>query len=715
MRRRLRPLVTGSSAGIVLALLCCAVAPTVAEAKPSPAVLQLQLVPPIENVVVRADGNVARSNANGVVRLPVDDFSGLDSRVEIRDQQVEDGLRVSFDRTAGAYDSGANGDPVQVGLVTFRPVSWTFQAKGEPVAPTDVTSLTIRNSIGEERTYQGGALVKSHWVQASRTQRYTTGLVSKDLVYSVTEALVDGSNVVSGGLNTFEPTRSQVWTIQLLYYDNPFTSGDLLFGGVVGQGVLLTLPDDSEVRIPFDENGVADPGPLPRGAYEVKVYGSGVSFTSPISLSRDQTDPVVLRVISPLDIIVVVGSVLMLAVGLVLLGRPPKRWRRRSPTELALPVVAAGALLTMVGLVAAPAPHARAADSPRRDIVATSAEQPIPVLAYYYIWFNTTSWNRAKIDYPLLGRYSSADPVIMRRHIEMAKSVGIDGFLVSWKNTPDLNARLATLTRVARKENFQLGIVYQGLDFAREPLPNAQVKLDLQLFAEDYAKDPVYKIFRQPVVIWTGSYLQSPSDIAEVVGPVSDRLLVLGSAKTVEDYEASADILDGNAYYWSSVDPSMEGYEEKLVDMGQAIHRSGDLWIAPLSPGFDARLVGGTREIPRNGGQTLRAEFNAAIVSEPDALGVISWNEFSENSHIEPSERYGDQSLLTLGDILGTRPPQGVPLDSSSSFSRQSGMTTFGALTIMLFVMAVISITAALVRRRSPPRDEGAGQGDGVA
>ncbi|HUV40016.1 MAG TPA: hypothetical protein VMY39_10400, partial [Planctomycetota bacterium] len=505
MRRRLKPLVWGGSAGVALALLCCAVAPSVAEAKPSSAVLKLQLVPAIENVVVRADGNVARSNAKGLVRLPVNNFTGLDNRVEIRDQQVEDGLRVSFDRTAGDYDSGANGDAVQVGLITSRPVSWTFQAKGEPVAPTDVASLTMKNSIGEQRTYEGAALVKSHWVQASRTQRYTTGLVSKDLVYSVTEALVDGSNVVSGGLNTFQPTLSQSWTIQLLYYDSPFTSGDLLFGGVVGQGVLLTLPDQTEVKIPFDDNGVADPGPLPRGAYEVKVYGGGISFTSPISLSRDQAEPVVLRVISPLDIVVVFGSLVLLAVGLVLLGRPPKRWRR-DQDELTLPLVAVATLLVIFGLIAAPAPDAQAAGPPRNDTLGTPAEQPIPVLAYYYIWFNTTSWDRAKIDYPLLGRYSSADPVIMRKHIEMAKSVGIDGFLVSWKNTPELNARLATLTRVARKEQFHLGIVYQGLDFSRQPLPNAQVRLDLQLFADDYAKDPVYKIFRQPVVIWTGSY-----------------------------------------------------------------------------------------------------------------------------------------------------------------------------------------------------------------
>src|SRR5215470_3642156 len=46
---------------------------------------------------------------------------------------------------------------------------------------------------------------------------------------------------------------------------------------------------------------------------------------------------------------------------------------------------------------------------------------PIPFFAYYYIWFDVTSWGRAKKDYPLLGRYSSDDAQIMRQHIQWAK------------------------------------------------------------------------------------------------------------------------------------------------------------------------------------------------------------------------------------------------------------------------------------------------------
>jgi hypothetical protein len=91
------------------------------------------------------------------------------------------------------------------------------------------------------------------------------------------------------------------------------------------------------------------------------------------------------------------------------------------------------------------------------------------VLAYYYIWYNASSWNRAKSDYPLIGRYSSDETVVMRQHVLWAKAVGIDGFIVSWKSTDVLNSRLEKLIDIAAEEEFKLAIIYQGLDFDREP------------------------------------------------------------------------------------------------------------------------------------------------------------------------------------------------------------------------------------------------------
>jgi hypothetical protein len=49
--------------------------------------------------------------------------------------------------------------------------------------------------------------------------------------------------------------------------------------------------------------------------------------------------------------------------------------------------------------------------------------------------------------------------------------------------------------------------------------------------------------------------------------------------------------------------------------------------------------------VDRKDGQTLRIEYAVAVQSSLDALGLVSWNEFSENSCVEPSEIFGIRYL----------------------------------------------------------------------
>jgi len=296
-----------------------------------------------------------------------------------------------------------------------------------------------------------------------------------------------------------------------------------------------------------------------------------------------------------------------------------------------------------------------------------AAAPAIPLLAFYYIWFDPGSWDRAKIDYPQLGHYSSDDPGVMRQHIDWAKSAGIDGFIVSWKETPTNDRRLRLLMGVAKQANFKLAMIYQGLDFNRNPLPASQIAADFVTFRDQYAADPVFfRLGGKPLTIWSGTWAFSHTDVASVTGPVRGSMLVLNTEKSEADYRRIADVTDGDAYYWSSVDPQTNpGYPSKLADMGSAIHQNHQYWIAPFAPGFDARLVGGTSTVDRRDGQTLRTEYAAAVRSSPDVLGLISWNEFSENSYVEPSVRYGTRFLDVLRELRDTSPP--VPSSAADS------------------------------------------------
>jgi hypothetical protein len=354
----------------------------------------------------------------------------------------------------------------------------------------------------------------------------------------------------------------------------------------------------------------------------------------------------------------------------------------------------------MAGGLAAPGLRASSASTP--------AANPIPALAYYYIWYTPTSWQRAKRDLPLLGPYSSDQASVMRQHVRWAKQAGIDGFIVSWKSTPSLDRRLGRLVDIADAEHFKLALIYEGLDFERRPLPAGRVATDLQLFADRYARNPAFRLFgRKPVVIWSGTWKFSTAEIAAVTRQVRGRLRVLASEKNVAGYLRVAPHVDGDAYYWSSVDLTTPGYPGKLKQMGSAVHAHQGLWIAPAAPGFDGRLLGGSRVVPRRNGATLRREFAGALTSSPDAVGLISWNEFSENSQIEPSRAYGHRYLRVVANMLGARAPE-IP-DFNSDQQPAHG-TSYG-LPLLVGIGALCLAGGVVLfywRRRRPPTDPGA-------
>ncbi|HEY0167428.1 MAG TPA: endo-1,3-alpha-glucanase family glycosylhydrolase [Jatrophihabitans sp.] len=353
------------------------------------------------------------------------------------------------------------------------------------------------------------------------------------------------------------------------------------------------------------------------------------------------------------------GALLSLAVSL---GQAPVSEAGPAPARLAATAAPK--------VTATTAPKVTATTAPAPKVTATTAPASVPpLLAYYYQWFVPNSWDRAKTDLPALGLYSSEDPWVMRKHIQQAKAAGITGFIVSWKDTTTNTRRLRTLMTVAAQEHFSLSMIYQGLDFYRNPLPVAKVAADFVTFAKEFASNPVFlRLGGKPLSIFSGTWAYSHADVARVTSAVRPGLLVLSTEKSVAGYRRLADVTDGDAYYWSSVNPATNPtYGTKLKEMSAAVHADGKYWIAPFAPGFDARLVGGMKEVPRNDGSTLRTEYATALRSSPDALGLISWNEFSENTHVEPSKKYGDRYLEVLAELRNTRPPEPVTAVDSSA------------------------------------------------
>ena len=71
------------------------------------------------------------------------------------------------------------------------------------------------------------------------------------------------------------------------------------------------------------------------------------------------------------------------------------------------------------------------------------------------------------------------------------------------------------------------------------------------------------------------------------------------------------------------------------------------IWAATIQPGYDERLIPGRRGVfkERDNGAFYCSTFEAALNSNSDWVFIPSWNEWLENTYIEPSQLYGNQYL----------------------------------------------------------------------
>jgi hypothetical protein len=640
-------LVSGILIGWVTVRRALAVTAVLVAASVAPAAAQtpdtIQTVPPVPGMRFALNGVEFQADAAGRAHPPRAPGGSL----TVMTTEIRPGVRARFDRWYAGRSVAAVNLEYRVG---FRFVDLS----GHRVDPRAVTSLTLAGSNGRRRVFRGS---KPRWLTGNRVIPESGGRKSTAVSYAAQRALVGGSSVVHKGQQRFFPAESRRLQLRLLLFSARFEVRDALLGFPIGSAVLLEYPNGRVLREALGAAGELTLKSLPRGDYRVSVDALGISSSRPIALSGDQD--VRLQVISWLDIAIVLLGLLSIAMALLYIRRPSRR----------------AAALTAALVVLSIAPSAAA------------ATRPDPLFAYYYIWFNAGSWNRAKIDYPLLGRYSSDDRGVMERHVAWAKHAGIDGFIVSWKSTPVLNRRLERLIEVANAQGFKLLVIYQGLDFHREPLPASRVRADLDLFIKRFAADPAFDAFGKPLVIWSGTPKFARAELGEVTGPRRGALHILASERNLKGYRRVAPVVDGNAYYWASVNPrTYPGQAAKLAQMGDAVHARRGIWIPSAAPGFDARAVGGTSVVERRGGATLRAELDAAASSSPDAIGLISWNEFSENTHIEPSRGHGSRYLRLVGDVRGAKLPELREFDSSEPAATDVsyGVPLLGGLALFI-------------------------------
>jgi hypothetical protein len=304
MRRRL-------SVGLALAAAALAILPATGQARRAP--YEFSTVPKLSHVKLTILGKVYYTDSKGrfQIKLPTVGTKEIPEAVIPSTKRLGPGHVAKFDRWYG---------PEVMTFDDFYRMKFSFRDLSDKVVDPDlVTEMTLKSRTGVRTPVKQG---ESVWLQGSRVVPFTGELVSKDIDYQVERALVDGTNVVNRAQQRFAPSKTQDLNVQLLFYSLKVVTKDALLGFPIGSAVDLKYPSGRTVRHPLEDGQVVLPS-LPRGTYDLKVAASGISFTRPVSVSRNQE--VELKVISYLDIILAFGAMISIAVGLLLARRPDLR------------------------------------------------------------------------------------------------------------------------------------------------------------------------------------------------------------------------------------------------------------------------------------------------------------------------------------------------------------------------------------------------------
>lgn len=310
-------------------------------------------------------------------------------------------------------------------------------------------------------------------------------------------------------------------------------------------------------------------------------------------------------------------------------------------------------------------------------VAAAPTPAPLTVGAYYYPWYEAAQWARGTMRTPALGGYDSRDPETIAAHYGWARRYGVDVFLTSWLgpgSAGDLTLRDHLLPSPARGRT-RIAILYESilrLGLTENRIVFGERERDILLrdfdyLAETYFRHPAYyRIGGRPVVvlyvsrIFRGAYAEAISALREHVRATWGIELYLIGDEVDWDLGPSRarirlyDAITGYILY-SRTQPQT-GFLGLVEARYRAFRRVAAERRVAFVPGA----------LPRYDDRGFRPEEGHYVLSEPrlferglslagkyldprlGLMTVTSWNEWHEDTQIEPATDYGLELLEKL-------------------------------------------------------------------
>jgi glycosyltransferase involved in cell wall biosynthesis len=286
----------------------------------------------------------------------------------------------------------------------------------------------------------------------------------------------------------------------------------------------------------------------------------------------------------------------------------------------------------------------------------------------YYLWygdgFGEAHWNDNPRtgyvnDKPFLGYYSSSKGQTIEYHLDLFADMGLDYAILNLHVDEDgANYRevkaIEHVFEIAQKVNSPLNFGVQIAPYAENLSKIEQV---IRMIRTDFVRRPNYlRMDGVPVLFWfwSGAYDGNRnlfSLVAETGEPLTNIALSLRLPNETDEQKLTFQFFKGCAPF----SPLELSEEKKWLRVWSSAYRAAEkagmpYRIATISPGYDdtglrdeLRIRNPYRLVPRKKGATYRTcmRFVEKLDRPPHLVVVSTFNEFHENTHIEPTLRHG--------------------------------------------------------------------------
>lgn len=267
--------------------------------------------------------------------------------------------------------------------------------------------------------------------------------------------------------------------------------------------------------------------------------------------------------------------------------------------------------------------------------------------------------------YPLIGPYHSGNKEVIENHLLLMKYAGIDGILIDWYGTYNLNDyrinkdNAEQLIEMLDEVGLEYAIVYEDrfltniVNAGLSPTVVSAAKTDFSYLQNNYFNDANYiKVNGKPLLLNFGPItLTTPAEWTSAFSNLDPKPTFL----TLWYESADAGVNASGEYSWVYQDNThiSNFYANKLprlsVGMGSAYPGFKDFY----QQGGGGDAIGWT--IEHNNGATLDETLNMAKNANLDYLQLITWNDFGEGTMFEPTVEFGYSYIEKVKTFAGVQ------------------------------------------------------------